>query len=63
MMSVPELLSRIDEESGTIGIKREKLIIDPGFGFAKSYEHHCALLSQFEPPTDAWPTVDVWYFT
>ncbi|MGP9556044.1 dihydropteroate synthase [Psychrobacter sp. AOP7-A1-24] len=40
-----ELLSRIDEVTSS-GIKREKLIIDPGFGFAKNYEHHCALLSQ-----------------
>ena len=40
-----ELLSRIDEVTG-IGVKREKIIIDPGFGFAKDYEHHCALLSQ-----------------
>ena len=40
-----ELLSRIDEVTG-IGVKREKIIIDPGFGFAKNYEHHCALLSQ-----------------
>ena len=40
-----ELLSRIDEVT-RIGVKREKIIIDPGFGFAKDYEHHCALLSQ-----------------
>ncbi|MGO2340372.1 MAG: dihydropteroate synthase [Psychrobacter sp.] len=40
-----ELLARVDEVT-SIGVKREKLIIDPGFGFAKNYEHHCALLSQ-----------------
>lgn len=40
-----ELMTRIDEVS-SIGVKREKIIIDPGFGFAKNYEHHCALLSQ-----------------
>ncbi|MFK3990106.1 MULTISPECIES: dihydropteroate synthase [unclassified Psychrobacter] len=40
-----ELLSRIDEVT-RIGVKREKIIVDPGFGFAKDYEHHCALLSQ-----------------
>ena len=40
-----ELLSRIDEVT-KIGVKHEKIIIDPGFGFAKDYEHHCALLSQ-----------------
>ena len=40
-----ELSARIDEVT-SVGVKREKIIIDPGFGFAKSYEHHCALLSQ-----------------
>lgn len=39
-----ELAARIDEVI-SIGVKREKIIIDPGFGFAKNYEHHCALLS------------------
>ena len=42
-----ELAARIDEVL-TIGVKREKIIIDPGFGFAKNYEHHCALLSQLK---------------
>ena len=27
------------------GVAREQLIIDPGFGFAKDYEHHCELLT------------------
>ena len=40
-----ELAARIDEVT-SIGVKREKIIIDPGFGFAKDYEHHRALLSQ-----------------
>ena len=40
-----ELKARIDEVI-SMGVKREKIIIDPGFGFAKNYEHHCALLSQ-----------------
>ena len=40
-----ELAARIDEVT-SIGVKREKIIIDPGFGFAKDYNHHCALLSQ-----------------
>ena len=40
-----ELVARIDEVI-SIGVKRGKIIIDPGFGFAKNYEHHCALLSQ-----------------
>ena len=39
-----ELAARIDEVI-SIGVKREKIIIDPGFGFAKNYEHHCTLLS------------------
>lgn len=42
-----ELAARIDEVL-TLGVKREKIIIDPGFGFAKNYEHHCALLSQLK---------------
>ncbi|WP_296245823.1 MULTISPECIES: dihydropteroate synthase [unclassified Psychrobacter] len=42
-----ELTARIDEVT-SLGVKREKIIIDPGFGFAKNYEHHCALLSQLE---------------
>ena len=40
-----DLATRIDEVT-SIGVKREKIIIDPGFGFAKNYEHHRALLSQ-----------------
>ena len=42
-----ELTARIAEVTNA-GIKREKIIIDPGFGFAKNYEHHCALLSELE---------------
>ena len=42
-----ELTARIVEVT-SLGVKREKIIIDPGFGFAKNYEHHCALLSQLE---------------
>lgn len=42
-----ELVDRINEIIN-IGVKREKIIIDPGFGFAKNYEHHCALLSQLQ---------------
>lgn len=40
-----ELAARIDEVTST-GVRRENIIIDPGFGFAKNYEHHLALLSQ-----------------
>lgn len=42
-----ELTTRIDEVI-SLGVKRENIIIDPGFGFAKDYEHHCALLSQLK---------------
>lgn len=40
-----ELITRIDEVT-RLGVKRSHIIIDPGFGFAKDYEHHCALLTQ-----------------
>ena len=42
---IDELAARVDEVT-SIGVKREKIIVDPGFGFAKDYEHHRALLSQ-----------------
>ena len=42
-----ELTARIVEVTNA-GVKREKIIIDPGFGFAKNYEHHCALLSELQ---------------
>ena len=42
-----ELTTRIKEVT-RLGVKQENIIIDPGFGFAKNYEHHCALLSQLD---------------
>ena len=42
-----ELNARVDEVM-SFGVKRENIIIDPGFGFAKDYEHHCALLSELK---------------
>lgn len=42
-----ELESRINEVIDD-GVPRKNIIIDPGFGFAKNYEHHCALLSQLK---------------
>lgn len=42
-----ELTARIKEVT-RLGVKQENIIIDPGFGFAKNYEHHCALLSQLD---------------
>lgn len=42
-----ELTTRIAEVTSS-GVKHDKIIIDPGFGFAKNYEHHCALLTQLD---------------
>lgn len=42
-----ELSARIDEVTA-LGVNRDHIIIDPGFGFAKNYEHHCALLTQLD---------------
>jgi dihydropteroate synthase len=42
-----ELKARVDEVI-RFGVKSDKIIIDPGFGFAKNYEHHCELLTQLD---------------
>ncbi len=42
-----ELAARIEKVT-SLGVKRKNIIIDPGFGFAKDYEHHCALLKHFD---------------
>lgn len=42
-----ELIARVDEVT-RLGVKRSNIILDPGFGFAKDYDHHCALLTQFD---------------
>ncbi|WP_440453840.1 dihydropteroate synthase [Psychrobacter sp. ASPA161_9] len=44
---IAELAARIDEVT-SFGVKRDKIVIDPGFGFAKNYDHHCALLTQLD---------------
>ncbi len=44
---ITELAARIEEVT-SLGVKRDKIIIDPGFGFAKDYQHHCTLLTQLE---------------
>lgn len=44
---IKELEARIEEVVSS-GVKRDNIIIDPGFGFAKNYKHHCALLTQLE---------------
>lgn len=43
---IAELVEHIEVVT-KLGVKRDNIIIDPGFGFAKNYEHHCALLTQF----------------
>lgn len=30
------------------GVRAENIIIDPGFGFAKNYDHHCQLLTHLD---------------
>ena len=40
-----ELIARIDEVTQA-GVRRDNIIIDPGFGFAKQYEQHCTLLTE-----------------
>lgn len=40
-----ELAARVKEVT-SLGVKRANIILDPGFGFAKDYAHHCALLTQ-----------------
>lgn len=42
-----ELVSRLNEVIN-LGLNRENIIIDPGFGFAKNYAHHCALLTELD---------------
>lgn len=42
---ITELKQRIDCAIQA-GVKRSNIIIDPGFGFAKDYEHHKILLNQ-----------------
>ena len=40
-----ELAARITKVTEQ-GVRRDNIIIDPGFGFAKNYEQHCKLLTQ-----------------
>ena len=40
-----ELAARVEDVT-SLGVKRANIILDPGFGFAKDYAHHCALLTQ-----------------
>jgi len=45
------LQARLDAAQAA-GIARERLVIDPGFGFGKNLEHNVALLKQFDVLTD-----------
>lgn len=42
-----ELRQRVDDVTAQ-GVHRHNIIIDPGFGFAKTYQHHCQLLRQLQ---------------
>ncbi|WP_019671742.1 dihydropteroate synthase [Psychrobacter lutiphocae] len=42
---ISELTVAIDQAEQA-GIKRSNIVIDPGFGFAKNYDHHILLLNQ-----------------
>lgn len=42
-----ELLTRVDEALAA-GVRRERIIIDPGLGFAKTADHNWALLSRLD---------------
>lgn len=41
-------LSQQIERAVAGGIRRERIILDPGFGFAKNYQHHCQLLTHLQ---------------
>ncbi|MDC5820931.1 dihydropteroate synthase [Vibrio europaeus] len=45
---VGEFLQQRIEACAEVGIEREKLIIDPGFGFGKTLEHNYQMLSHLE---------------
>jgi dihydropteroate synthase len=43
---VRDYLARRVEAAVAAGIERERIVIDPGFGFGKTYEHNLALLRE-----------------
>ncbi|MCM8795329.1 MAG: dihydropteroate synthase [Candidatus Omnitrophica bacterium] len=43
-----EYLSRAIERASEVGIKREKIIIDPGIGFGKTLEHNLEILKRLK---------------
>jgi dihydropteroate synthase len=48
---VRDYLARRAERAIAAGIARERIVIDPGFGFGKTYEHNLALLSDLHALT------------
>jgi dihydropteroate synthase len=48
VIEVRDFLARRIEAARAAGIARERLIVDPGFGFGKLLEHNLALLRQLE---------------
>lgn len=44
---VAELKKRVDTAIAA-GVARERIIIDPGFGFAKNHNQHCELMTKLE---------------
>lgn len=44
---IRELSAQV-EASIQAGVRAENIIIDPGFGFAKNYDHHCELLTHLD---------------
>lgn len=48
LQDVDDFLAQRIEDCTVAGIKRENIIIDPGFGFGKTLEHNYHLLANFE---------------
>jgi dihydropteroate synthase len=49
---VREFLQRRVEDCARGGIRRERVVIDPGFGFGKTLQHNLALLNHLSQLTD-----------
>ena len=45
---VKKELGEIAESAMTAGIARERIMLDPGFGFGKNYDENYPLLAQFD---------------
>ncbi|MHC4839540.1 MAG: dihydropteroate synthase [Planctomycetota bacterium] len=57
LADIMEYLSGRIQEAETAGIKRERVWIDPGFGFGKLPEHNCELIRRLEEFTDLAPVL------